>query len=110
MKKVCIVILACTLSAGAFSQEKMDKMDTSMHKMAMKKDCMMMKDGKMMMMKNGETMPMTDDMTLTNGTMVMKDGTVKMKNGKEMMMKDGDCMYMDGKMKKMKMDKPMQKM
>ena len=100
MKKITILFATLLLSAGIFAQDqKMDNMD---HKM---KDCVMMKDGKMMAMKDGKTMEMDHDMTMTNGTMVMKDGSVKMSNGKTMKMKDGECMYMDGKMKKMKMDK-----
>ena len=101
MKKTMILFAALLFSAGIFAQEqKMDKMDQPM-----KKDCVMMKDGKMMAMKDGKTMEMDHDMTMTNGTMVMKDGTVKMSSGKKMMMKEGQCMYMDGKMKKMKMEK-----
>lgn len=50
------------------------------------------------MMKDGKTMAMDNDATMTNGTMVMADGSVKMKDGKTMMMKEGDCMDMDGKM------------
>ena len=87
--------VAFTLSSGVFAQEKMDKkMDKNMdHNMGMKKDCVMMEDGKMMVMKGGNTMAMDKDMKMSNGTMVMTNGTVKMKNGKTMMMKDGDCMY-----------------
>ncbi len=36
--------------------------DSSMHKMHMMKDCVMMKDGKMMMMKDGEMMSMDGEM------------------------------------------------
>ena len=68
------------------------------------KDCVMMKDGKMMMMKNGKMMDMDKDMTMADGTVCMKDGTCKMKNGKTMMMKNGDKCYMNGHMD-MKMDK-----
>ncbi|MHA4806914.1 DUF6799 domain-containing protein [Flavitalea flava] len=100
MKKIQIFIVSLLLSAGIFAQD--NKMDTMSHKM---KDCVMMKDGKMMEMKAGKTMVMDHDMTMTNGTMVMKDGTCKMKNGKTMMLKEGDCMYMNGKTKKMKMKK-----
>ncbi len=112
MKKLLILVVAFTLSAGVFAQDKTEKMDHKMDKkmdgkMGMKKDCVMMEDGKMMVMKGGNTMAMDKDMKMTNGTMVMSDGTVKMENGKTMMMKDGDCMYMDGKMTKMKMDKSM---
>ena len=69
---------------------------SSMGKMS--KDCCLMKDGKMMMMKGGKTMPMTESMTMADGTVCMADGTCKMKDGKTMAMKDGQCMMMDGKM------------
>ena len=70
----------------------------------------MMKDGKMMMMKDGKaTGPMKHEMTMGDGTKMMMDGTMKMKDGKEMHMKDGQMMMMDGKMmeggKAMKMEK-----
>ena len=105
MKKLICFLAFSTLALGAFSQDgKMKMHDSSMTKMGhMKKDCVMMKDGKMMMMKDGKMMEMDKDMTMTNGTVCMKDGTCKMKNGKTMMMKEGDKCYMDGTMKKMKM-------
>jgi hypothetical protein len=111
MKKLIVVIVACILSTALFAQAntdkkmhemkhsgKMDKMEKGHMKM---KDCVMMEEGKMMMMKNGETMSMDQDMTMKNGTMVMTDGTVKMKNGKTMMLKDGDCVYMNGSVSRM---------
>ena len=72
-------------------------------------DCCMMKDGKMMVMKNGKTMPMTKNMGMKNGAMCMTNGECTMKDGKKMMMKDGDCMDMSGKMCTDKMKK-MEKM
>jgi hypothetical protein len=112
MKKLIVVLAACTLSAGVFAQDathkKMHKMEHSMKmgKGDMKmKDCVMMEGGKMMVMKDGKTMDMNEDMTMKNGTMVMKDGTVKMKSGKTAMLKDGECVYMNGSMSKMKMMK-----
>lgn len=67
----------------------------------------MMKDGKMMMMKDGRaTGPMEHEVTMTNGCKVMPDGTMKMKDGKEMRMKEGQMMTMDGKM--MEGDKAME--
>ena len=70
----------------------------------------MMKDGKMMMMKDGKAAgPMDHEMTMSNGTKVMTDGTMMMKDGSQMHMKDGQMMMMDGKMmgggKAMEMDK-----
>jgi hypothetical protein len=107
MKKILLLISIFTLSTAVLqAQEKMEKSKSKMHHDGMEhkmKDCVMMKDGKMMVMKGGNTMDMSQDMTLTNGTTVATDGTVKMKNGKTMKMKDGDAMYMNGKMEKMKM-------
>lgn len=99
MKKITMLFATLILATGIFAQESKTKMD---HKM---KDCVMMKDGKMMVRKEGKTMDMDQDMTMQNGAVVMKDGTVKWKNGKTTKLKDGDCVYMDGKMTKMKMDK-----
>lgn len=100
MKKLAYLLIVCL---GMFF---VSHAQTSASKMShMKKDCVMMKDGKMMQMKDGKTMTMDEDMTMSNGTMVMKDGTVKMKDGKTMMMKEGQCMMMDGKMSKPMMKK-----
>ncbi|MDN3654089.1 hypothetical protein QWZ08_00540 [Ferruginibacter paludis] len=108
MKKLLIIAIAFTLGGTAFAQEKMDKIDHKMsHKMGMKKDCVMMKDGKMMMMKNGKMMAMDKDMTMHDGTVCMMDGTCKMKDGTTMMMKEGETCDMDGKMSHMKMGKGM---
>ncbi|WP_316753032.1 DUF6799 domain-containing protein [Pedobacter gandavensis] len=73
------------------------------HKMSKAKDHIMMKDGKMWVMKNGVHKEMKQPMTLENGTMVMTDGTVKMKDGTTMMMKNGNSINMMGKMMPMKM-------
>jgi hypothetical protein len=43
------------------------------------KDCCMMKDGKMMCVKDGKTMPMDKDMTMKNGTKCMTNGDCIMK-------------------------------
>src|ERR1019366_5781163 len=66
----------------------------------MSHDGVMMKDGKMMVMKSGSTTAMNDTMTMSDGTKVMTDGGVMMSDGTKMMMKDGDCISMDGKMMK----------
>ena len=73
-------------------------------------DGVIMKRGKMMMMKAGKAMdPMTASMTMSNGAVVMVDGTVKLPDGQELRLKDGQMMMMDGKMmeggKAMEMEK-----
>ncbi|MEO8543530.1 MAG: DUF6799 domain-containing protein [Burkholderiaceae bacterium] len=87
MKKL-ILIAALTLSTGI-------AMAQTTHK-----DSVMMKDHKMMMMKDGKTMPMDKDMMMSDGSKVMMDGTVMKKDGSKMMMKDGDAMDMSGMMMK----------
>lgn len=104
MKKLMILIVAIALSSGVFAQEKMDdnmQMGKKEQQMSMKKNHLMMMNGKMQMQKNGKTMPMEKDMTLTNGTQVMTDGMCKMKDGTSMNMKEGDMIDMNGKMGKM---------
>ena len=60
---------------------------------------MVMKNGKMLMKQNGKMMPMTMDMSMSDGTMCMTDGTCKMKDGTTKKMKEGDhCMMANGKM------------
>ena len=72
-------------------------------------DGVMMKDGKMMMMKGGKASgPMDKEMTMSDGTKVKPDGSIMMKDGKMMMMKNGQMMMMDGKM--MDTGKAMEKM
>ena len=97
MKKLFIVFLVCLVSLSMQAQNKMSDSKMASHKMGTKnKDCVMMDNGKMTIMKNGKMMDMNEDMTLRNGTVVMKDGSVKMKNGKSMTLKDGDCVWMNG--------------
>ncbi len=114
MKKTFVFAVSLIISVAAFSQDssttrpmggdsmhhKMNDMGMGMHKM---KDCIMMENGSPMVMKGGQSMPLSQTMTLSNGTQVMSDGTVKMKDGATKTMKDGDCIYMDGSMAKMPM-------
>jgi len=60
------------------------------------KDGVLMKDGKMMQMKDGQTMALASEITMNNGTKVMPDGTVTMAGGKTMMLKNGQYVLMDG--------------
>ena len=90
---------------GDMDDQKMGKRNDNMN--VMSSDGIMMKDGKLMITKNGTTMPMEIEMTLENGTKVMTDGTYTEKNGTTLRMKNGDHMMMSGKimsMKKPKMD------
>ncbi len=101
MKKLLIACTALLLSAATFAQTdstktRNDKGNHMDHKT--KKDCVMMKDGVMMQMKDGKATAISSSVTMSNGTTVMTDGTVTMQNGTKSMLKEGESMDMSGKM------------
>jgi len=53
-------------------------------------DCVLMKDGHMMMMTKGKMMPVAKDITLADGTICKVDGTCILKNGKQIKLGNGD--------------------
>ena len=107
MKKLLIAAFAMALCTGLQAQDTTVRKKKMDHDMSMKKDCVVMKGGKMMMWTNGKSTEMDKEMTLTNGTVVMTDGTVKAPDGKTWMLTEGEGLYMDGTMKKkMKTEAP----
>ena len=66
-------------------------------------DCVMMKGGKVEVMKSGMSMMLMHDTTI-HGTMVMMDGNVKMKDGSMHMLKEGEYVTPKGKVMMPKMD------
>ena len=52
-------------------------------------DRVFMKDGQMMLIKNGDSTLMDENVTLSSGGVVMKDGLVKYQNGKTVQLKNG---------------------
>ena len=85
LKTLVVALIGLSFISTGFAGDKM-------------KDCVHMKDGKMMMMKDGKEMPMEKEMTMTDGSKVTTDGTHVMKDGKSMKLKDGDMVMMDGTM------------
>jgi hypothetical protein len=55
-----------------------------------------MRDGKMLVMKDGDTTPMEKDMVMSNGAIVTTDGKVKAKGIKTVSLKEGQIVQMDG--------------
>ena len=124
MKKLLsIVAIASFMTACNDSSTKVDTTSTDSTKMSndammndtsstmamapaatMKDDLMTMKDGKMMVMKNGTWEEMKETMTCTNGCKVKPNGEVTKGDKKKMMTegmmidKDGQMMDKDGKM------------
>lgn len=89
---IAAALLGLAICNPAYSQPESKEATEEANAPMMKKDHLMMKKGKMVVMKDGKEMKMDKEMTLTDGTCVMKDGT-------KMMMSEGDMM-MDGKMMK----------
>ncbi len=52
-------------------------------------DRVIMKDGEMLIVKNGEIAKMEKDVTLPSGSVIKKDGTLKKKDGSEIPLKNG---------------------
>lgn len=90
MKKMLLSVFAIALSLGVFAQETQPQKKWKDH------EGIMMKDGKVMVMKNGEKTALLQDTTLSNGTTITVDGTVKSSDGTTTMLKDGDYVNSDG--------------
>jgi hypothetical protein len=107
MKKLMLTIVAAALvSIGTANAQtetttktkaKGEMKDQPMQSNALR-DGVMMQNGKLIVMKEGQASVMAEDMTLSNGAIVMKDGSVKMKDGSTMMLKNGDQLDMMGTM------------
>jgi len=94
MKKLIGVLIVSLISFGAFSQGTSSKTIT--------KDYFFMKDGKMMATKNGESVEMTNNVHLINGSTLKTDGTIEMSDGSTRTLKEGETVDLDGKISKPK--------
>ena len=59
-------------------------------------DHILMQDGRVMIMRNGQMKPMDEEMTLPDGTRVMIDGTMWDANGTTRMMAEGETILVQG--------------
>ncbi|MFO7369034.1 MAG: DUF6799 domain-containing protein [Bacteroidales bacterium] len=119
MKKLIIVFAAIAIATCAYTQT--DSTDRKMSLVNMNNnqnqnllnnpvgislpDGVTMQNGKMMMVKNGQTTILDHDMTMSNGTKVMSDGTCIKKDGTKLMMKEGQHVDMSGNMMPIKTNK-----
>jgi hypothetical protein len=67
-----------------------------------KLDGVMMKDGKMMAVKDGNLSALDSGLDLTSGDKVSTDGTVTRKDGSTLMLREGEMINMDGSMMRRK--------
>ena len=67
--------------------------------MAVEKDGVMMKDGKMWRLQDGKQIGRMDrETTLSNGTKIAMNGKIMMKDGKESQLQEGQTIMLDGKL------------
>lgn len=67
--------------------------------MAVEKDGVMMKDGKMVRMQDGKDIGRMDrETTMSNGTRIMMNGKMVMKDGKMIQLQEGQSLMLDGKL------------
>ena len=104
MKKLFIAIFALSLTAGAFAQDSTGAINNMPQvNKTQSHDGVIMKNGKVILMKNGQSSILTQDLVLSDGTTVMADGNVKMKDGTAATMQEGDYFKMDGSKGNIKM-------
>ncbi|HEY9343290.1 MAG TPA: DUF6799 domain-containing protein [Hanamia sp.] len=90
MKKLLLSVFAIGLSLGVFAQDTQSQNKWKDH------EGIFMKNGKVMVIKDGQKTQLLQDTTLSNGTTIMVDGTVKSSNGTTTMLKDGEFVNSDG--------------
>jgi hypothetical protein len=61
----------------------------------MQEDKIMMKNGKVMRISNGEQMPLEEEVTMSDGTKVMPTGQLLMADGTTRMMQEGESLTVD---------------
>jgi hypothetical protein len=67
-----------------------------------KVDGVMMKDGKMMTVKDGNLTSLDADLDLTSGDKASSDGSITRKDGSKIMLREGEMINMDGSMMRRK--------
>ena len=119
MKKLILVFAVIVITAGAYAQADSTKRKMSPPDMNNTQnqnlqnnpdgkshpDGVLMQNGKMMKVKNGQLSSLDNDFTMSNGTKIMSDGTCVKKDGTKMTMKEGQHMDMSGNMTHMKTNK-----
>ena len=124
MKKLILVFATIAISAGAYAQSDStnkrlsspdinnanydinqnrgnDQNQNVQNKSLDKSfpDGVMMQNGKIMMVKNGQLTVLDHEMTMSNGTKIMGDGTYIKKDGTRIKLKDGQHIDMSGNLK-----------
>ena len=98
-------IITCGVFAQTDSSNKKENPDQSAQKQHRHPNGYLMKDGRMMMVKDGNLMLIQKDITLSNGTVIMADGNYRQKGKSKTKLQDGDHIDMNGNITPMKKSK-----
>jgi hypothetical protein len=102
MRKLLLGITAMIISVGAYAQSEQQppvSPDTTVYQTSTQKypDGYLIKNSKMMCVKNQKMTLLKNDTTLANGTIVMSNGNYIKKGGAKTMLKEGEHMDLTGK-------------
>ena len=97
MKKMLLVSMSLIMLTGTLVAQSQQAEQKTQQNAVVKKEHVVMKDGKMVHNMDGKEMQMQNDMQLKNGTTIHPDGTYQLKNGKQLRLRDGQCMDMNGR-------------
>lgn len=64
--------------------------------MELKDDMIVMQDGQVMIMQQGELVPLLEGVTTIDGSRVLPDGTLRMADGRTRMLEEGETMTISG--------------
>ncbi len=121
MKKVILVFAALAFTAGAYTQtgstnkqQNPRKMNKTEHQNVhhhrgekMHPDGVMMQDGKILKVENGQMTTLDHDMTMSNGTNIFIDGRYTDQDGTRSTLKEGQHIDMEGNLTFLEKDKNM---
>jgi hypothetical protein len=102
MKKSILVgsaaILISMASLAQINEPGLNRMDTVKidHPQQTHPDGVMMTDATMKLVKEGKVTPMTEEITMSNGTTVLVDGTIVLQDKTRTTLKEGQHMDMNG--------------
>ncbi len=95
----CLSLSLVNTSFGADEEKKAAKQAEKAAEKAAEMNHIAMKDGKVWVMKDGQTTELKEEATLNDGTKVMADGAYMEKGKDKKMLKDGEAITWEGKVK-----------
>jgi hypothetical protein len=103
MNKLMAIFICSMLSLATITPATGYAQSNGAHKTKHADGTVRMRDGKLVVVKNGTWAPLTADATMTDGTVVKTDGTVIKKDGTKSTLANGQSINPDGSLDKGRM-------